>query len=396
MSYVIKRKKLSIPQGTFKPNYTVVGSPTVNNGVVSGFSANDYVETPSKITLGDGDKLEIGFLTKAPSVSSTNTVSSIYNGNDKFSLSIVGSNVYYLSTYVTRSDGVGSSDSFSPYYIEPGEEVYCKVIIDNSVKKITCGFSRDGINYEYKNGSISPSSYVSVDSIMSIGKGSTGLGSSPCTTYIDLSKCYIKINDEYVWNCKYNEDVYDTISYVAKRKSRKYYKYVYESWEQPVMTANGTMGGNSFACDSSTPADLGFGFGPQYAYHAFDANAFMAMGIGAKWFSWYNPVDLSISKIEMDWAGSGVLQYSVDNSNWVTLKTLDTNTGNTVHVVLDLSSYSISAKYWKIYDSNTAYGTMIISNMRITGEARTGIIEGMPDDYDFYEDNIKSYVIGRK
>ncbi len=198
----------------------------------------------------------------------------------------------------------------------------------------------------------------------------------------------------------------EIIPNTVKRKTREYYKTVSNmtDWVQPVLTSNGTMGGDSFAVYANVETDLGFGGGPSYVYGAFDGNVntgWMGMGThsSGKIVSWYNPVDLNISSIEIK-GTSGQdfdLQYSNDNSDWKTVKTFNMPADDSYPVtVIDLSSDNISAKYWRIYNRTTTYSSIIIVDIKITAQTgTTTTIEGTADDYDFYEDKIKTYTIRR-
>ena len=72
-----------------------------------------------------------------------------------------------------------------------------------------------------------------------------------------------------------------------------------EVWQQPVLSANGTMGGSKFACavsaytlvTSGTVAD---------AYGAFDnnTNTYWRSGTTSGWIQFYNPVPLKVSAIK--------------------------------------------------------------------------------------------------
>lgn len=194
----------------------------------------------------------------------------------------------------------------------------------------------------------------------------------------------------------------EVIPNIVKIKTREYYKTVSNmtDWVQPVLTSNGTMGGDSFACVAGSEIDLGFGEGPNYAYYAFDNNANTSWwGKGS--ISWYNPVPLNILKIEISYylwvTNVGLLQYSDNNSDWHTVASLSFASGSTTdtkNVVFDLGSNDVSAKYWRIYMEDdggcTAYSIKITAQ---TGTTTT--IDGTADDYDFYEDKVKTYTIRR-
>ena len=97
---------------------------------------------------------------------------------------------------------------------------------------------------------------------------------------------------------------------------------------QPVLSSNGTIGGDAFAVESDSIIDSG-----RPAWKAFDGNTVMNDASYDQWVSnygqphwikFYNPNPLSVSKVTifngtdnvmpLDWE----FQYSDDNSDWHT------------------------------------------------------------------------------
>ena len=166
-----------------------------------------------------------------------------------------------------------------------------------------------------------------------------------------------------------------------KEIERKYYKYQYSDWVQPVLTANGTMGGDSFAVTT---------------YYAWDGNAstyaqFFTNGLNETFF--YNPNPLKISTMKFSyystaWVTSGEIYGSNDNISY-TLLTEFGHSGNTGTVeVNNLTPY----KYFKIKilgaNGNNGYGYLIIADIiqiDVTAQEQTAI-EGTESDHDFYKD----------
>lgn len=182
-------------------------------------------------------------------------------------------------------------------------------------------------------------------------------------------------------------------SYVLKRK-KNYYKRVWEDWTQPVLTANGTMGGESFAVNqSSTYASN------RQAWVAFDgvdtgADWNSAQGV-PQWISWYNPVPLSISKITVvntietaypDTIKDYEVQVSDDNAVWKTIYSGTNTTGAGETWDVDLSNVENSSKYWRIYITscnNRNYAR--ITELKITAKVQR-IIQVNLDGEDVWED----------
>ena len=175
---------------------------------------------------------------------------------------------------------------------------------------------------------------------------------------------------------------------------RKYYKYVYEDFEQPILTSNGTMGGSNFACNQSSAYET------YYAYLALSGSGSFwhsAESIPA-WISWYNPNPLKITNLYFE-VGNGssypdlpkeyYIQGSNDNINWTTVYSATNTTTSTIPlpINIDLSSITNNTfKYWRYYVSSVlgrSFGNM--RNMKITAKEKK-VIEGTAEDYDYYED----------
>lgn len=141
-------------------------------------------------------------------------------------------------------------------------------------------------------------------------------------------------------------------------------------WTQPVLSTNGTMGGDSFACDQKSYYSGGR---PYYAYRAFDNNistdwendAMTVAGLTPPtWISWYNPNPLKISKITIISGGAGgyhnpkdfKIQVSDDNINWSDIYTgTNSLTGSKITWSIDINSPSFF-KYWRFYILTTNEG----------------------------------------
>lgn len=118
----------------------------------------------------------------------------------------------------------------------------------------------------------------------------------------------------------------------------------YGAWTQPVLTANGTWGGDSFATKTKNNNSA--------AYKAFDSSntSYVGLNTGAdNELYFYNPQPLKISKIDFTyypstWIINGELYGSNDDSNYVKLATIahSANTGSIT--VNNTTGY----KYFKI------------------------------------------------
>lgn len=194
---------------------------------------------------------------------------------------------------------------------------------------------------------------------------------------------------------------------VTKETIRKYYKYIWEDWIQPVPSSNGTWGENSFACNQSSV------YNDAYAYKAFIS--------GSMWHSadtnlphyicWYNPNPLKIDNIYLevgnggsypDLPGNYEIRASEDGSNWITIYSNTNTATNPLPLPLNIDLTSIenrTFKYWS-YEVKSVLGRNFgnARNIRITAKERVGFIESTPEDYDFYKDVVvyKTQKIGTR
>lgn len=141
---------------------------------------------------------------------------------------------------------------------------------------------------------------------------------------------------------------------------------IYQPWTQPILTSNGTMGGNNtFACAASSTIG-----GPRQAWRAFDGSnadaetdCWHSTSSSTSWLSWYtkNPIKInSITIINRSFFEDSCLtgdsavvkdfkiQYSDNNSSWETAYT-----GTNPQGCLISTTYSINApsahRYWRLY-----------------------------------------------
>lgn len=398
MSYIVKRKKLSIPQGTFKPNYTVVGSPTVNNGVVSGFSTSKYLKLPNVFNPSSAP-WEVVFKVNATDYSNGGIIFGQRNGS-----------YFYIRTEATGVFVTGHSNTIlnGTTQIILGKDYWVKARHDGT--KLYLELSEDGINYTEENSVAISSTFTPSSDPQYIGLWYNTYASGLHNTFngsIDLKESYIKIGSKIWWNCKYNEDVYDTISYAAKRKIRRYYKKQYRDFVQPVFTSNGTVGINSIGCANS----IGTYYSSMQVWNAFDNNA------GTWWFKNTGSAYLMTSSFNASVKPTSVtitngtynsrctspkdftVQGSNDNSNWETIATY-TNTNNTAG-----ASWSVpitTDKEYRIFrlnvtSVNSGGDGPSIAEIKYNGQEYTGVKEvSSTDDYDFYEDTITAYTAARK
>lgn len=161
---------------------------------------------------------------------------------------------------------------------------------------------------------------------------------------------------------------------------RNYYKK--EQWTQPVITSNGSLGGNVFAVEAYPDASN--------AYKAFDADTksyVNQMNVGAT-LTFYNPEPIMITKMVQTGSSkvynprAGILQYSDDGFlTWgVAVEWSGTAVSNT-YSVPDVGFH----KYWRIEitQKGTASGNSDLVQVAITALVKTLTTQ---DSYDEYED----------
>lgn len=134
---------------------------------------------------------------------------------------------------------------------------------------------------------------------------------------------------------------------------------------QPVLSANGTIGGDSFAVGASV----------NEAYKAFDnsASSYCNRLNADQWLEWYNPQPLCIGQVKWQASGNvymqraGLLQYSDDNAAWITAVEW-TNSDSTNPFTIQVGETHGSHKYWRLYftQKGTSSGNSDVSNLVLT------------------------------
>ena len=173
---------------------------------------------------------------------------------------------------------------------------------------------------------------------------------------------------------------------------RKYYKKTIRSFEQPVLTWNGILGGDTFAVSTNN-----FPWSNHSkCYQWFDGTTSGQQGngtahTGGGYVIFYNPNPLKLYSTygykgySGDWFD--VYYYgSDDGENWTLIKSFS-NGLRTTNVVDSQTFY----KYHKVYNKTgfshdgNGYGGGL-SELIITANEEVYLDIGTPDDYDYYED----------
>lgn len=134
-------------------------------------------------------------------------------------------------------------------------------------------------------------------------------------------------------------------------------------FNQPNLTENGTMGGDTCAVESDVA---------QYpdetvaVYKGFDGNTgtlFHSLNTAVGYFTYYSPNPICVTKITFTNQGtgnsrasaSGTIYGSNDNTNWTTITTY-TNSSTSAVWDIDLSSNTNYYKYYKLYSDGAVGG----------------------------------------
>ena len=176
----------------------------------------------------------------------------------------------------------------------------------------------------------------------------------------------------------------------------KYWKYNYEPWTQPVLTANGVLGGDSFGVLARSEYSSNYS-----AWKAFDGSTTSgweeAGATDTAWYIFYTPNPINITAI--GWALSssvyGIRNYKLlasnDNISFVDLGSYSNNeTSYTTPTIISNNGYY---KYYKIQATHSSSSSRIYE-FNIIATQQT-IVESTQDDYDFTTEE-KTYFAFKK
>lgn len=189
--------------------YSVVGNPTIVDGIVSGFSNSDYLQLNQIVGANDARTFEISTKFTTPSTftrgGSIVGISTFHNYGIRISSytgtsAALAGQVYSNSTYSTVTSGTSS--------LQPNTTYYCRFLVDFENGTLNLQLSTDGTNWASYTGTC-PSGYYNASQInWRIGTGvsnNADYGYSACT--IDLNETYIKVNGK-LWFWQPQESKY--------------------------------------------------------------------------------------------------------------------------------------------------------------------------------------------
>ena len=189
---------------------------------------------------------------------------------------------------------------------------------------------------------------------------------------------------------------------VEEYESAEYDNSVALDWTQPKLSANGTLGGSSFAVIASSENVAGVG-----AYGAFDGttssstDCWHSNSESNSWLTFYNPTAIKVTNLQITNRNDGTYTYPIyggvvygsnDNSYWEQITTFTNSvlTSNTAWNI-DLSSNKNYYKYYKI-EANNSNTYVAIGKVIITAKEISLPIKKNANGHKFYDISQKPYI----
>ena len=182
--------KVYVPNG-FDINTSIVGSPIINNGIVSGLTSGNYVKTPNQLNLTTANDWEIVIKYTHLAGGSLRGFCGLLTGDN------VQCNFYITDSNTVQSDGVwGNLESSTSLIV--GSTYWTKLQFTGS--QYILSLSTNG--KDFINQSVIDST-TKVSLVQSFAFGcDRSTNSINDTVSIDLTQSYIKINGELWWQGK--------------------------------------------------------------------------------------------------------------------------------------------------------------------------------------------------
>ena len=179
--------------------------------------------------------------------------------------------------------------------------------------------------------------------------------------------------------------------------STAYYKYTWATFSQPTLSANGTLGGSSFAVAASSER------GGYSAWKAFADGwdvIWHSNGEIPCWYTFYNPKVLKISKIQIlndpeVGCGNGKLQGSNDNGTYTDICSF-TGSSSAGATWSFNPNNTTPYKYFRFWFTASHYsGFIVIRKITLTAQVGTAG-SGTSSNYDYtvVTKTAKTYVNG--
>ena len=173
-----------IPSSTLQPNVLVYGSPTISSGVVSNFSASNYVEIPYS-------RVEGVYVVKFTMPTTTSTAVQSILHSDYFINLCVAENSYDVYMY-KRQD----NSRVSLFTATAGATYWVKIEFSLTTKYVS--YSTDGVNYSSGVSVADSTVNSSLQYPILLGMSSSMAPTQYFLGSIDLNGCYIYVGSK-VW-----------------------------------------------------------------------------------------------------------------------------------------------------------------------------------------------------
>ena len=172
-------------------NVTIIGSPTINNGVVSGLSASNYLRVPSAFNHNNKSWEMVWKLTTGSNVS---TSGQFVSSNSNYGITLTVESSRFTLNLSSNGSSFNIANTRGTYTVLANTNYWVKVEFNGTSYKLS--YSLDGKTYN-TDISITSSATLYNNTTLNIGIGR--LISYPFLGSIDLSGCYIKINGSTWW-----------------------------------------------------------------------------------------------------------------------------------------------------------------------------------------------------
>lgn len=205
-------------------NVTEIGSPKVDNGVVSGFSSANYLKITDSFNVSSAKSWEMFYkITTGSNITTGQTIcghtgSSNYdpvaittNTSKHFALTLCGSS---SSSFLNAVSG--------KYTILPNTNYWLRLTFDGS--KYVLSYSLNNVDF-IDDVSLESTKKIWTSNLV-LGRQQGSDSEYPFLGSIDLNECYIKINGELWWTGMVEGGIKPVRSYVLKHRKQKYYKNV--------------------------------------------------------------------------------------------------------------------------------------------------------------------------
>lgn len=292
----------------------------VVDGVVGTFTTGKYLTLPKPMTPGEQPwEMQLKF-----NSSSISTTQYMLGGSNKdiehFQIFLQNSKI--CLDIGNKGAGWQKSALTGETVLENNVDYWVKVVYTGA--EYIAFLSTNGIEFfEYcRYESSIPIGDMTVTRI-----GVSGGATVACTaTKIDMNDSYIKLNGIMWWHgTKATKIITDDKNYIP--------------WTRPNLTANGIMGGASFAVSASSVSD-------HPAWGAFNGTGNQWESSNSikppHWIAFYNPKKLSVSRLDIEngnnsFLKTAIFQGSDDGKKWDNIQQITSNVGNTESWSVDIA-----------------------------------------------------------